>query len=551
MSVVKSILVVDDHFDVLEFLQSMLELSSEHYDVMAVPSAEEGLLELRQKKFDLLITDVRLPGMSGFDLVRQLHRFKPDMPAIMITGYSSEQGKREAAELGVYRYFEKPLDTDEVLTAVHLALYGDLMVLADGPEEATAADLVIPRDVSRRLETLRADTSATRLALATMTGQILVQVGRGYGFNLPTLASLMARNMENSFLLAKELGGETPTTIQYHAGDRTEVYIANVGRGYFLALFFDAQTRRGRMGTIWVFAQRAIKDLLEMLPPFEAGAEMAQKTTFSPPESTQAVTDTGRVDPAPVPETPLSTSEAAADRAEATEPPTKSAGKPDLATELAAPTEADGFFTLAEGVSEEPDELDAFWNQAVMAEGATAEESDSLSFEAAQGQGLLPAEMENVPEAADPDGKRSLEPLPDGREDLLVLAEAQAGEAVDLDEFWDAAATDETSATKPASALSLEEARRQGLIQGELAQTLQSNEHGAEAPPPAESTAAKEEVPPFLEGSYESVDVEAFWSQALADEVTNGDTTTDGLSFEEAKRKGLISDEMDVDESAD
>ena len=75
------------------------------------------MFELQRAQFDLIITDVRLPGMSGFDLVRRLRRLGHETPVIMITAYSSSQGQKEAEELNVYRYFKKPLDTDNVLTA--------------------------------------------------------------------------------------------------------------------------------------------------------------------------------------------------------------------------------------------------------------------------------------------------------------------------------------------------------------------------------------------------------------------------------------------------
>src|SRR5690606_36923884 len=133
MADAKQILVVDDHFEMLEFLRSMLELSNQDCEVLAVPSAEEGLLELRRAQFDLLITDVRLPGMSGFDLVRRVKALGRDIPVIMITAYSSNQGRKEAADLGVYRYFQKPLDTDSVLTAVHTALHGESVTLPPTP----------------------------------------------------------------------------------------------------------------------------------------------------------------------------------------------------------------------------------------------------------------------------------------------------------------------------------------------------------------------------------------------------------------------------------
>ena len=74
MADVKKVLVVDDHFEMLELLRSMLELSNEEYEVLAVPSAEEGWLEMQRTPFDLVITDVRLPGMSGFDFVRRMRK---------------------------------------------------------------------------------------------------------------------------------------------------------------------------------------------------------------------------------------------------------------------------------------------------------------------------------------------------------------------------------------------------------------------------------------------------------------------------------------------
>ena len=121
MADVKKVLVVDDHFEMLELLRTLLELSNEECEVLAVPSAEEGLLEFRRTHFDLVITDVRLPGMSGFDLVRRLQKLGRNTPVIMITAYSSSQGQKEASDLGVLRYFSKPLDTDAVLMAVQVA----------------------------------------------------------------------------------------------------------------------------------------------------------------------------------------------------------------------------------------------------------------------------------------------------------------------------------------------------------------------------------------------------------------------------------------------
>jgi len=288
MADVKQILVIDDHFEMLEFLRSMLELSNQDCEVLAVPSAEEGLLELRRAHFDLLITDVRLPGMSGFDLVRRVQSLGREMPVIMITAYSSSQGRKEAEALGVYRYFQKPLDTDSVLTAVHTALHGESAAVTQVEADDSVISSSLSEDLRRRLEALRVDTGAVHLVLATGDGQVLLSVGDARQLNIETLMGIVARNVSDSFLLAEELGSSVPFTLQYHAGEKIELYCANVGRNHFLTIFFDAASRRGRIGTIWVFTQRAIKDLLTLLPALEtsetASEPQAAPKTAMPPQ---------------------------------------------------------------------------------------------------------------------------------------------------------------------------------------------------------------------------------------------------------------------------
>ena len=283
MAEAKQILVVDDHFEMLEFLRSMLEVSGQDYEVLAVPSGEEALLELRRAHFDLLITDVRLPGMSGFELVKRIKKLGRDIPAIMITAYTSPQGEKEAEELAVFRYFKKPLDTDSMLTAVHQALYGDVGLAADTEvEEIERVEVELSDDVRKRLDALRADTGAFNLMLTTNSGQMLLNVGDDQNLDLERLSAILTRTITDSFLLADELKAKKPFTLQYHTGGNTELYCANIGNSYFLTIFFDARSRRGRIGTIWVFAQRAIKDLINLLPPLPAAQATAPRLDLPP-----------------------------------------------------------------------------------------------------------------------------------------------------------------------------------------------------------------------------------------------------------------------------
>lgn len=382
----KKILVVDDHYEMLEFLRSMLELSNKGVEVLAVPSAEEGLLELRRTLFDLVITDVRLPGMSGFDLVRKTKAIKSDTPVIMITAYSTAEGRKEAKELGVLRYFPKPLDTDEMLTAVHEALYGKSAVISKSQAlQIEAAAQIVPNRARKRLESLRTDTGAAELLLAKAAGEIIMQVGDGRIKDAAKLMTILANNLEDSYLLAQELGSREPFTLQYHAGETMELYVANVGRDYFLAMFFDMQARRGRIGTVWVFAQRAIKDLKSLLPT--AGSLAAADPPKDEPQNEENI-EAPPIAATAVPETTPSVN---ADIIEdGLEPvPEVERGEwldiePDELAELLAD---DGM------VLNETGELNAFWDEALTNTQAN-EATRGLTLDEARRQGLIPSELD-------------------------------------------------------------------------------------------------------------------------------------------------------------
>ncbi len=349
----------------------MLELSNQDCEVLAVPSAEEGLLELRRTQFDLLITDVRLPGMSGFDLVRRLRAMDQTIPVIMITAYSSGQGRKEASDLGVYRYFQKPLDTDDVLTAVHTALYGESVTLPPVALVEVVAKTAVSDSLQRRLDSLRVDTGAMQLTLASTLGEILFSTGDGRQFDLQKLMGIVANNLSNSFLLADELGATEPFTLQYHVGDDFELYCANVGRGHFLTLFFDMAARRGRIGTVWVFTQRAIKDLLTMLPSFSSAEKVEE-----------AVSDATLPESPPEPELLSSIPE------EETIPSPPPADYLDI-----APEDLMDLLAGSDAPPAETAELDAFWDAAPATDDVGG--NRGISLEEALQRGLVDFDEDN------------------------------------------------------------------------------------------------------------------------------------------------------------
>ena len=400
MAEVKHILVVDDHFEMLEFLRSMLEMSNQDYEVLAVPSAEEGLFELQRAQFDLIITDVRLPGMSGFDLVRRLRKLGRETPVIMITAYSSSQGQKEAEELNVYRYFKKPLDTDNMLTAVHTALHGESITMSPSIELENK-DMSKPASsaVQKRLETLRADTGAVLLMLASIQGSIIYADGKLEQVELAGLAEIIARNIKDSFLLADKLNSKEPFSLQYHSGSRIELYCANVGRDHFLTLFFETNLRRGRIGTIWLFTQRAIKDLMQLLNRPDEKQKVV--TTTESPDAVDAflqdtfdsmigesVEETAvSLTPAQLPPQPDPIPQP---------PDIPDDPEPEIRLELdPLDVEDEELVALLSGELKKQDtsvDLDSFWDDALSEEDN--ELSRGMSLDEAMEQGLIPTDMD-------------------------------------------------------------------------------------------------------------------------------------------------------------
>jgi DNA-binding NtrC family response regulator len=111
-----NILVVDDEQRQREIYRDILQ--DEGYRTDAVPSGEAALHLLNQSRFDLVITDLNLTGMTGIQLLSEIVGGDPTVAVILITGYPSIQSAVEATRLGVYQYLEKPVDRAELLKVV-------------------------------------------------------------------------------------------------------------------------------------------------------------------------------------------------------------------------------------------------------------------------------------------------------------------------------------------------------------------------------------------------------------------------------------------------
>ena len=115
-----SILIVDDELSMREFLRILLEKEGHQ-----IVTATNGLVALEltgQHAFDLVVTDIRMPGMTGLELLASLKQTKPDMAVIMITAFASPDDAVAAMKNGAFDYITKPFNVDEIKTVVRSSL---------------------------------------------------------------------------------------------------------------------------------------------------------------------------------------------------------------------------------------------------------------------------------------------------------------------------------------------------------------------------------------------------------------------------------------------
>jgi CheY-like chemotaxis protein len=118
----KRILIVDDEENVAFFLKENLIAAEPDYVVEAVESGEAALSRLKEQSFNLVITDLKMPGMDGLALVKYLGSHYPGIAFIVMTGYHSLDQKAEVYRSGVYHYITKPFQIETLIDMIHTIL---------------------------------------------------------------------------------------------------------------------------------------------------------------------------------------------------------------------------------------------------------------------------------------------------------------------------------------------------------------------------------------------------------------------------------------------
>ncbi|HET7010052.1 MAG TPA: response regulator [Anaerolineales bacterium] len=333
------VLLVDDQRQVTRMLRTSLELSGRPYEITVVGSAEEALLELGHGPIDMVVTDLRLPGMTGLELLARIRQTNPRLRAILITGHPTPDVRAQAQSLGVVAFLPKPIGTSLFLEAVDRALRPG----SEPPLPELTGEKAL---LAEKLMTMRRELGAVAGFLLNRNGEYVMRAGDIADSQLDQVVAGVMQAFTYGLKASLDMGTEAPRNFLHLDGNPYHLYLTNIGRDHALLMAFRGEQEPWQMGAIFHYAQRVADDLLPLLPA------MATLT------------------PLPRADAPMSPEEPAAPPAP---PPT-----PAPATRQA-------------------DSLDAasFWEQA--AEGSSGQApgaGEALSYEQARKLGLIPGERE-------------------------------------------------------------------------------------------------------------------------------------------------------------
>jgi putative nucleotidyltransferase with HDIG domain len=202
-----SILVADDD---QEIRKALCDLLSSVHDCRAVGTAEAALAQLRLASADLVISDIKMGGTSGLDLIPQIRKLAPDAVVIMISGGQKIESAVEALRAGAFDYVTKPFDLQHVETAVNRALEHQQLLAAKHRYETFLEQMVEQRtaELDRAVQSIE-DTY--RMTLSALTASLEMRDHETHGHS--------ERVVSFSLRLGRELGltGEELRALEFGA----------------------------------------------------------------------------------------------------------------------------------------------------------------------------------------------------------------------------------------------------------------------------------------------------------------------------------------------
>jgi CheY-like chemotaxis protein len=289
------ILIVDDQKESTRILRSSLESLEQDFEINDVLSGEEAILELSRGSIDLLVADVRLPGISGLELMDKFKNDNPELKVVLVSGVTDPKIRQQVAQAGADAFFFKPINLADFLDSIERIL--GLVETILRPELKVEQEEAIDQEkeasgMTRRITELRDELNASAVLLIGEQGNVLVRVGDLPDAEIetsimPTLISAFHAGVRISRFLEQD----TPDHLLSFRGENYDLFLAPIGENYCLlvttkpTLFREA----GKIAKAIQTASKAVlMSLINLGVPTQTRAEKPTTTPQPEDEKEQA-----------------------------------------------------------------------------------------------------------------------------------------------------------------------------------------------------------------------------------------------------------------------
>jgi len=256
-----TILVVDDDPIIRESLQRLF--TRRGYAVESAPTAEEALVLLGRAPFDLVLTDLQMPGIDGLALLTRIKERSPQTPVVMITAHASTETVIQALRSGVNDFVPKPYRSEELLSIVSREVARHRQSAPAGMDSALGRQMSKAQldELEVLLAQLRLESGARCILLVEGNGYVISTKGYIEDLNISALAALVAGDFAAASGIATLLGEERSFRLNYHEGERFSAYSAQVSPDIFLLIVFGQDTK---LGAVLHFARQVLPQMREI-----------------------------------------------------------------------------------------------------------------------------------------------------------------------------------------------------------------------------------------------------------------------------------------------
>lgn len=257
----KRVLVVDDDPKIIAALTANLGYLGDEYIIESSDNATDAIAKIQNNKYILVITDIYMPGVDGWELIKRIRIISPKTQIILLTGYQTPEVESKAKEFKITHCIAKPFRGRVLLNAAFEALR-----VAEAP---TRSILGYSDDfldsIQKALVELRQKTGARCIMLADAKGSLISHEGQSSGIDIASLLALVAGEFATAAEISRCLGDKHALNLNFHEGSDWDFYSTSILNELVMILLFDRKTQQSRIGMVWLFARQTMEAISDYI----------------------------------------------------------------------------------------------------------------------------------------------------------------------------------------------------------------------------------------------------------------------------------------------